>query len=55
MAYKMDKTLSKGAFDFIDAPGIAKLLSQKKEDKFLYREIFAKSLEKNPLTLDETA
>ena len=35
MAYKMDKTLSNGAFDFIDAPGIAKLLSQKKEDKFL--------------------
>lgn len=55
MAYKMDRTLSKGASDFIDAQKIEGLLSGVKEDKARYREIFAKSLEKNPLNLEETA
>ena len=51
----MDRTLSKGASDFIDAQKIEGLLSGVKEDKTRYREIFAKSLEKNPLNLEETA
>jgi len=51
----MDRTLSKGASDFIDAQKIEGLLSGVKEDKARYREIFAKSLEKNPLNLEETA
>ena len=55
MAYKMDRTLSNGAFDFIDAQKIESLLSSTKEDKVRYRELFAKSLEKNPLSLEETA
>ena len=55
MAYKMDRTLSKGACDFIDAERIETLLSKTVEDRVRYREIFAKSLEKNPLTLEETA
>ena len=55
MAYKMDRTLSKGAYDFIDIQKIEGLISSAKEDKARIREIFAKSLEKNPLTLEETA
>ena len=51
----MDRTLSKGACDFIDAERIETLLSKTVEDRVRYREIFAKSLEKNPLTLEETA
>ncbi len=51
----MDRTLSKGASDFIDAQKIEGLLSGVKEDKARYREIFDKSLEKNPLNLEETA
>lgn len=51
----MDRTLSKGASDFIDAQKIEGLLSGVKEDKARYREIFAKSMEKNPLNLEETA
>lgn len=41
--------------DFIDAQKIEALLSGVKEDAGRYREIFAKSLEKNPLNLEETA
>ncbi|MBP5390495.1 MAG: [FeFe] hydrogenase H-cluster radical SAM maturase HydG [Bacteroidales bacterium] len=55
MAYKMDRALSKGAFDFIDAEKLSGLLSNQTEDKVRLREIFAKSMEKNPLTLEETA
>ena len=55
MAYKMDMSLSKGAFDFIDAEKLSSLLNNCKEDKVRIREIFAKSLEKNPLNLEETA
>ena len=55
MAYKLDRTLSKGACDFINAEKIEKLLGNTAEDRIRNREIFAKSLEKNPLTLEETA
>ena len=33
MAYKMDRKLSNGAFDFIDAEKITGLLSRQKENK----------------------
>ena len=55
MAYKMDRKLSDGAFDFVDSEKISGLLSGQGEDKVRLREIFAKSMEKNPLTLEETA
>ena len=55
MAYQMDKALSKGAFDFVDAEKIEGLLKSTSEDKVRIQEIFAKSREKNPLNLEETA
>ena len=51
----MDWSLSKGAVDFIDDDRINSLISNSVEDKVRYREIFAKSLSKTPLTLEETA
>ena len=55
MAYKLDRVLSKGAQDFIDAEKLHSLLSTSKEDSVHIKEIFAKSAEKNPLTLEEVA
>lgn len=51
----LDRTLSKGAADFIDDVRIGTLLAESKEDKARYRDIFAKSLDKSPLTPEETA
>lgn len=51
----MDWSLSKGAVDFINDDRINNLISKSVEDKVRYREIFAKSLSKTPLTLEDTA
>lgn len=50
----MDMSLSKGAVDFIDDERIHKALSQK-EDAGKVADVLAKSMDKKPLTLDETA
>ncbi len=50
----MDFSLTKGAKDFIDDARIEKLLSQK-EDAGKVKSVLEKSLEKQALTLDETA
>ncbi len=52
---ELNKSLSKGAVDFIDSEKLHSLIKSTKEDKGHYREIFAKSLSKTPLTLQETA
>ena len=51
----IDKTLSKGAFDFIDDAKIQSLVDNTVEDAGRVREILAKSLEKKPLSVEETA
>ena len=51
----IDKTLSKGAFDFIDDAKIQSLIDNTVEDAGKVREILAKSLEKKPLSVEETA
>lgn len=53
--YQMDMTLSKGATDFIDDPLFHRLIAETKEDLGRCREIFAKALDKKPLTVEETA
>lgn len=50
----MDMSLTKGAVDFIEDARIFQALSQK-EDAGKVAEALAKSMEKKPLTLDETA
>lgn len=50
----MDFSLTRGAVDFIDDAQIEKFLSQR-EDAGKVDAVLAKSLEKKPLTLDETA
>lgn len=55
MMMNIDKTLSKGAFDFIDDAKIQDLVDNTVEDAGKVREILAKSLEKKPLSVEETA
>ena len=50
----MDMSLTKGAVDFIEDERIFRALSQK-EDAGKVAAVLAKSMEKKPLTLDETA
>ncbi|MCH5244330.1 MAG: [FeFe] hydrogenase H-cluster radical SAM maturase HydG [Lentimicrobiaceae bacterium] len=50
----MDRSLTKGAVDFIEEERIFEALSQK-EDAGKVAAVLAKSMEKKPLTLDETA
>ena len=50
----MDRSLTKGAVDFIDDARIWRLLEQK-EDALRVREVLAKSMEKKALSLEETA
>ncbi len=51
----MDRSLSKGFTDFIDDDFINDLVFNTKSDKIRVREIIAKSMEKKPLTVEETA
>ncbi len=52
---KLDPTLSKGGADFIDDHRIASLLFSEPTDTVRVREIIAKSLAKNALSVEETA
>lgn len=52
---KLNMELSKNAVDFIDNDKIESLIADTKEDLVRAREIFAKSLNKEALTLEETA
>jgi len=47
-------TLSKHAVDFIDDSSIEEVIASTKEDPVRVREIIAKSLEKTPLSVEET-
>lgn len=51
----MEKRLSKNCLDFIDDDKLEKLIANTKEDKARVREIIAKSMEKKPLQVEETA
>jgi len=51
----MEKMLSKHCVDFIDDAKIDSLVKNLKEDKVKIREIIAKSMEKKPLAVEETA
>lgn len=53
--YKMDMSLSEGAVDFIDDPRFHQLIAETPEDLPRCREIFAKALDKKPLSIEETA
>ena len=46
---------SKGCVDFIDDAAISALVANTTEDPVRVREIIAKSLDKKPLTVEETA
>ena len=50
-----NKTLSKGAHDFIDDAAIIDLTRDSKEDKGRVRDIIAKSMSKVPLSIEEVA
>ncbi len=50
-----NRTLSKGARDFIDDAAITDLTKDRKEDKGRVKDIIAKSMSKVPLTVEETA
>lgn len=52
---KLNMELSKNAVDFIDNEKIESLISNTKEDLVAAREIFAKALDKKPLSIEETA
>ncbi len=51
----MDKTLSKYGADFIDDASIEALIASTREDAVRVREIIAKSMDKKPLEVAETA
>ncbi len=51
----MEKKLSKHAVDFIDDAKLDSLCKGIREDKVRVREVVAKSMEKKPLSVDETA
>jgi 2-iminoacetate synthase len=51
----MDHELTKGCVDFIDDDKLSALVSGEQEDAGRVRAIIAKSLEKVPLTVDETS
>jgi len=51
----MKEILSKSCSDFIDDNKLEKLISNTKEDKARVREIIARSMEKKPLQVEETA
>ena len=51
----MGKKLSKNGIDFIDDAKLDSLVKSVKEDKVRVREIIAKSMEKKPLAVEETA
>lgn len=51
----MDKTLTKGATDFINDDLLHSLITNSKEDKAKLRDIFEKSKSKQALSLEETA
>ncbi len=55
LGIKLDRTISKGGAAFIDEDKIAQLIAGATEYKSRYREIFAKSLSKTPLNLEECA
>ena len=52
---KLNMQLTKDAVDFIDDGKLHSLIDNTKEDLPRAREIFAKSLAKQPLTVEETA
>ncbi len=49
------RTLSKGAVDFIDDAAITSLIESRREDPLRVRDIIAKSMTKEPLTVEEVA
>ena len=49
------QTLSKNAVDFIDDAAITALVNDRREDPVRVRDIIAKSMEKEPLTVSEVA
>ncbi len=49
------RTLSKGAVDFIDDAAITALIADRREDPVRVRDIIAKSMAKEPLTVEEVA
>ncbi len=51
----MNKALSENCRDFIDEPKLEGLMASTRQDKARVREIIAKSLEKKPLSVEETA
>ena len=51
----MKKVFSKNCVDFIDDDAISALIERTKEDPVKVREIIAKSMNKEPLTVEETA
>ena len=55
MRYKMNMSLTKGAYDFIDDSKLHALISNTKEDIVRIREIFDKSRSRQALTVEETA
>ena len=52
---KINMELSANAVNFIDDAKLQSLLKETKEDLHRAREIFRKALDKNPLTVEETA
>ena len=51
----MDRSLTKDAVNFINEDRLHKLIKESREDKIYLEEIFNKSLNKEPLTIEETA
>lgn len=51
----MDRSLTKDAVNFINEDRLHKLIKESREDKIYIEEIFNKSLNKEPLTIEETA
>ncbi len=51
----MNRQLSDNCVDFINDDDISKLIASASEDEVRVREIIAKSMEKQPLTVEETA
>ena len=51
----LNKTMSKNCVDFIDDGKIASIIENTREDAGRVRAIIAKSMEKKPLTVEETA
>ncbi|MBT3295093.1 MAG: [FeFe] hydrogenase H-cluster radical SAM maturase HydG [Verrucomicrobia bacterium] len=49
------RTLSKGAVDFIDDAALTSLITDRPEDPMRVRDIIAKSMQKEPLTVEEVA